>query len=151
MFYTRRSSVFQLRNIYLKGENLSMANHPIVHIEIPSHDPAAAGKFYADVFGWHHQSDPMYDYHMFQAEGGPGGGFVKASDGSSEGMGHYKIGEVLLYIGADDIDATLAKVEEHGGKTIVPKTEIPHVGWFGIFTDPAGNRMALFSEMSQQS
>jgi predicted enzyme related to lactoylglutathione lyase len=58
---------------------------------------------------------------------------------------------VLLYISTDDIDATLAKIEAHGGKTVVPKTEIPQVGWFGIFTDPTGNRVALFTATSQQS
>jgi predicted enzyme related to lactoylglutathione lyase len=124
-----------------------MANHPIVHIEIPAHDPAAAGKFYADVFDWKLQTDPNFDYHMFQAEGGPAGGFVQVS----EGMAQYKPGEVLLYIATDDINATLAQVEAHGGKTVLPKTEIPHVGWFGIFTDPTGNRLALFTAMSQQS
>ena len=29
-----------------------MANHPIAHLEIPAENPAAAGKFYSDVFGW---------------------------------------------------------------------------------------------------
>jgi len=54
-----------------------MANHPIVHIDIPAQDPAAAGKFYADLFGWTIQVDPSSDYHMFQPEPGPGGGFVR--------------------------------------------------------------------------
>ena len=123
-----------------------MSNHSIVHVEIPASDPAAASKFYADLFGWKIQVDPSFDYHMFQADPGPGGGFVKIGDQ----MG-YKPGEVLIYVSTDDINATLAEVVALGGKTLQPKTEIPQVGWFAIFADPAGNRIALFTSMSPQS
>ena len=122
-----------------------MSNHPIVHVEIPAQDTAAASKFYADAFGWNIQVDPSFNYHMFQADPGPGGGFVEIG-----GMGDYKQGEVLIYIGTDDIDATLAKVEALGGKTLQPKTEIPQMGWFAYFADPAGNRIALFMNMQPQ-
>src|SRR5437588_8774900 len=107
-----------------------VAQHPIVHIEIPATDPAAGAKFYADLFGWNLQTDPNFDYHMFQAEGGPGGGFVKA--GASEGPIQYKPDSVFIYIATDDIDATLARVESLGGKTLVPRTEIPQTGWFAF-------------------
>ncbi len=62
----------------------------------------------------------------------------------------YKPGEALVYIGADDIEATLARVEACGGKTILSKTEIPHVGWFAIFEDDQGCKLALFSGMQPQ-
>lgn len=127
-----------------------MANHPIVHIEIPATDIETTSKFYGDVFGWQIQTDPMYNYSMFHAEGGPAGGFVKVGEPHDQGTMHYKPGEVLVYISTDDIDATLAQIEAHGGKTVVPKTEIPHVGWFGVFTDPTGNRVALFTGMGHQ-
>jgi len=120
-------------------------NHPIVHVEIPAQDTAAASKFYAEAFGWNIQHDPTFNYYMFQADPGPGGGFVQVG-----GMGDYKQGEVLIYIGTDDIDASLAKVEAAGGKTLQPKTEIPNVGWFAYFSDPAGNRIALYTGMQQQ-
>jgi predicted enzyme related to lactoylglutathione lyase len=128
-----------------------VSNHPIVHIEFPANNPEAAGKFYADAFGWNVTSDDMYHYVQFRAEGGPGGGFVSTSEeGTDSGMVHYKPDSVLLYIGTDDIDASLEKVNSLGGKTLLPKTEIPHVGWFAIFSDPTGNRVALFKGMGQQ-
>jgi len=123
-----------------------MSNHSIVHIEIPASDPATASKFYADLFDWKIQVDPSFDYHMFQADPGPGGGFVKIGDDPT-----YKPGEVLIYISTDDIDATLARIESHGGKTLQPKTEIPNTGWFAIFSDPTGNRLALYTSMRQPS
>lgn len=125
-------------------------SHPFVHVEIPAHDPREAGKFYGDVFGWAIQTDEMYSYTQFQAEGGPGGGFVSTQQASDGGMVQYKPDSVLLYIDSDDIEATLSQIEAHGGKTVLPKTEIPHIGWFAIFTDPTGNRLALFTAAPRQ-
>ena len=122
-----------------------MSNHPIVHIEIPAKDAGAAGKFYGDLFDWKIESDTTYNYVQFQAEGGPGGGFVEV--GQSGVPVEYKPDSLLVYVSTDDIDATLAKVESLGGKTLMPKTEIPHVGWWGVFSDPTGNRVALFTGM----
>jgi predicted enzyme related to lactoylglutathione lyase len=119
-----------------------MSGHPIVHVEIPASDTKAGGKFYADVFGWKVETDPTFDYTMFQGEGGPGGGFV----GTSGPMP----ADVLIYIGTDDIEASLREVEAHGGKTVTPKTEIPNTGWFAVFTDPTGNRVGLFTSMRPQ-
>jgi uncharacterized protein len=123
-----------------------VSNHPIVHIEIPAQDTAVASKFYADAFGWNIQHEPSFDYYMFQADPGPGGGFVQIGGAA----GDYKQGEVLIYISTDDIDAALAKVESLGGKTLQPKTEIPQTGWFAYFADPAGNRIALYTSMNPQ-
>ena len=54
-------------------------------------------------------------------------------------------GTVIVYVGTDDITASLEKAEALGGKTLVPKTEIPGMGWFGIFADPTGNKIGLFT------
>ncbi len=121
-----------------------MASHPIVHIEIPATSSSAAGKFYGDVFGWKIEADQMYNYVQFQSEGGPGGGFVELGVENPVNV-HYKADSLLVYLGTDDIDASLAAVEAHGGKTLLPKTEIPHVGWWAVFSDPSGNRLALFT------
>jgi uncharacterized protein len=37
--------------------------------------------------------------------------------------------------------------ESLGGKILMPKTEIPHVGWWAAFADPTGNRIALYTSM----
>jgi predicted enzyme related to lactoylglutathione lyase len=120
-----------------------MTNHPIVHIEIPAVNTSAAGKFYGDVFGWKIEADQVYNYVQFQSEGGPGGGFVQP--GQEGAPIPYKPDRLLVYLATDDINATLATIETHGGKTVLPKTEIPHVGWWAVFTDPTGNHLALFT------
>lgn len=114
-------------------------SNPIVHLELAAHDPAASGKFYADVFGWKIEVDPNFNYYQFTSEGGPGGGFNKIGEQGTNA------GDVIPYLGVDDIDAALSRVEAAGGKTVTPKTEIPGIGWFAHFTDPGGNRIGLFA------
>jgi predicted enzyme related to lactoylglutathione lyase len=121
-----------------------MAKHPIVHIEFSAQDREQAGKFYSDVFGWKVQQIPEMNYATFEAEGGPGGGFNPVSD-------DYPAGTVFVYIQSDDIEATLKKIEAAGGKALIPKTEIPTVGWFAFFSDPTGNKVALYTDMETQT
>jgi predicted enzyme related to lactoylglutathione lyase len=121
-----------------------VSGHPIVHVEIPARDLKDGSQFYADVFGWQIDNS-MEGYPMFKAEGGPAGGFVHLSDPS------HMAGRVLVYLGTDDIEASLAAIEAHGGKTITPKSEIPHVGWWAVFSDPSGNAIALFTPMERQA
>ena len=121
------------------------SDHPICHVEIPAIDPASASTFYADLFEWQIEVDPTRNSHMFQPQRGPGGAFVEVG----ETMG-ARIGEVLMYVSTDDIDATLAHAEALGAETLTPKTEVPH-GWFAVFADPAGNRIALYTAPGHSS
>ena len=55
---------------------------------------------------------------------------------------------MLVYIASDDIEADLKNAERLGGKIVRAKTEIPETGWFGIFEDPTGNKLALYTSMN---
>ena len=122
-----------------------MANHPIVHVEFTAADPAAAAKFYAEAFGWQLQHDAEFDYWMFSAAGGPGGGFVGVGQGDS---GYYEKGKPLVYVGSDDLEADLARIESLGGKTVQPPMEIPGSGWLAVFSDPAGTLVGLYKYLT---
>jgi predicted enzyme related to lactoylglutathione lyase len=50
--------------------------------------------------------------------------------------------QVTFYIEVDDPQAYLDRVEEAGGKTLVPVTELPMVT-FARFADPQGNVVGL--------
>ncbi len=115
-----------------------MAAHPVVHVDLASNDPKGAGRFYADLFGWRLEHDQPSDYLMFHGDGGPGGGFIKAGYAGTEAGG------AVVYVGSEDIDATLRRVEELGGTIEVPKTEIPGAGAFSIVRDPVGGRVGLY-------
>ena len=124
-------------------------SHPIVHIEFWNKDPDAAAKFYSELFGWTIDRSPMPgdfpgEYVQFSSgEGSLSGAFPQADGDITQP------GEVLVYVGADDIPGTLKRVEELGGTVVSPEQEIPGIGWFGIFTDTAGNRVALYKSIQQ--
>ncbi len=118
-----------------------MSNHPIVHIELAANNIESAGKFYADAFGWKIEPVPQFNYATFEAKPGPGGGFVSVG-----GPSQFKPGEVLIYIATDDIEASLARINQLGGKTLAPKNEIPGIGWYAIFSDPTGNKIGLYTD-----
>jgi predicted enzyme related to lactoylglutathione lyase len=123
-----------------------MAKHSIVHVEFSAQDPKAAGEFYRRLFGWKIEASQVgdaFEYVQFTPEEAPAGGFNQVGQNASAG-------EVLVYVSSDDIEASLAKAEKLGGKSVVPKTEIPGIGWFGVFTDPTGNKVGLYTAQSPQ-
>ncbi len=117
-----------------------MSQHPIVHIEMAAGDLDQVSRFYAQVFGWKVEHIPEMNHSTFEAEGGPGGGFAPVGE-------FHKPGDVIPYIGTDDIEATLARVEAEGGKVLQPKAEILGTGWFALFADPSGNRDGLYTPL----
>lgn len=54
---------------------------------------------------------------------------------------------VVVYLnGGNDLQDILTKVENNNGQVIVPKTQIsPEMGYFGMFIDTEGNKMAVHS------
>jgi len=115
-----------------------MSKRNIVHVEIPVVNVGNAADFYATLFGWKLQHIPEMNYTMWEAADGSGGGFPEVSV-------EYPAGQVLVYIDSEDIDADLKNVEKLGGQVLRVKTEIPGMGWFGVFKDPTGNVLALYT------
>lgn len=118
-----------------------MSKRNVVHIEIPVADSKVAAKFYESVFGWKMQHMEEFDYTMWSDGGESGGGFVKLDD---ENAG----GKILVYIDSDDIEADLKNITSGGGTVIKAKTEIPGMGWYAVFEDPSGNRVAIYKGMN---
>lgn len=114
-----------------------MANGEICHIEIFSKDLKASKKFYEDIFGWKVKTEleEMPDYATFMDTAENGGGFTSEADG------------IFFYIEVDDIEATLKKIENAGGKIVVPKTIITEeIGYFAVFTDTSDTKIGLWSK-----
>jgi len=120
-----------------------MSKRNVVHVEIPAVNVGAAGEFYQKLFGWKMQHVPEFDYTMWEDGSGFGGGFNIVSDESP-------VGRVLVYIDSEDIEADLKKVVQLGGKVLREKTEIPQTGWFGVFQDPTGNVLALYTSQNPE-
>ena len=118
-----------------------MSKRNVVHVEIPAANVAGATKFYGELFGWKMTPVPDLNYTLWEAADGSGGGFPEVSKDNP-------VGQVLVYIHSDDIEADLKKVEKLGGKVLQTKMEIPQTGWFGIFQDPTGNVLAVYTSMN---
>ncbi len=115
-----------------------MSKRNIVHIEIPAENSRKSGKFYEDLFGWKISTLPEINYTMWDPAAQPGGGFSDIGPETAPG-------DILIYVDSEDIETDLKRVEEVGGKIIAHKTEIPGTGWFGVFKDLAGNKIALYT------
>lgn len=107
-----------------------------VHIEIASADPARTRKFLEDVFAWKFEDVPEMNYTMYDPGSGPGGGIMSPMEGQGPG--------ILNYIMSTDIDRDLAKIQSAGGSVLVPKMEIPNMGWWAGFREPTGLTLALY-------
>ena len=117
---------------------------PVVHFEIGCKDLGAARAFYGDLFGWQ------------TADGGPNSAMLtnlgayaekktEGIGGHFTSLGHEPHQYVTVYAQVADIDAMLEKAEKLGGKTVVPKQEVPGMGWFAWLADPEGNVVGLWT------
>ena len=116
---------------------------PVVHVELRGLDSEGLRTFYRDVFDW--EPDPSLsigDYAVHQLADTT----LTAATGP---VPEWSTQSCTFFIQVDDIDATLARVEQAGGHAVMPKQESPpdfpakHLRVFTKFVDPAGNVVGL--------
>jgi uncharacterized protein len=111
--------------------------HEITWIEIICGDIAASSNFYRELFGW--QIENMGEaYAGFNPGSGPQGGFSRPMPSLEQGC--------CLYISCEDIEAMLDRIGAAGGEILVRKTSIGEHGFYGLFKDPHGTVMGLWSK-----
>ncbi len=101
---------------------------PIVFFDIAGPDMARQAAFYRTVFDW----DVGADGRFTAPAAAPLAGTLRADPA-----------EKVIYIGVDDVTATLARIVANGGQIVAPRFEVKGVVVLGLFTDPAGNRLGL--------
>lgn len=112
-----------------------MAN-PVLFFEVTGSDGAKLQSFFGDLFGWRIDTDNPMGYGYVEAgEGGMPGGIGGSAPGAPGGA--------TFYVGTDDIDATLARVESLGGRTLMPRTRVDENVVIGILADPEGHPVGL--------
>lgn len=120
-----------------------MTKRNIVHIEIPTRNHQESITFYQELFGWKTEHIPQMNYTTWETDEHPGGGFSPIDK-------ENKVGDILIHINSDDIEADLKKAKSLGATIVREKSEIPNIGWWGVFKDPTGNKIALFTSMNPQ-
>ena len=114
--------------------------------EIPVTDFSRAKSFYEEVLGTKMEVMTMEEMGMEMAffpanlEEGVGGGIV-----SGPGYEPSERGSLVYLNGGEDLSNPLSRVEQAGGKVLIPKTAIGENGYMAHFTDSEGNRVAFHS------
>ena len=133
-----------------------MTMNPVVHFEIPAGDRKRISSFYQKAFGWQtKQLGPdMSDYVIVTTtesdDSGPkkpgainGGFFTKREDIPGQ--------HPSVVIAVDDINTSIRKVKDAGGRVLGDPMEIPGVGTYVSFTDTEGNRVSMLQPLSRMA
>jgi predicted enzyme related to lactoylglutathione lyase len=126
-----------------------MVDHTIVHFEIPADDVEKLRKFYSKLFGWKIEKTPgPIEYWMIGTvpvdkkgmpiRPGVNGGMMKRQQPEHKPVN---------YIAVESVDEYTKKIKALGGKVLVPKMEVPGIGWWALALDPEGNQFAILQSM----
>lgn len=118
--------------------------NPVNWFEIPVSNIERAKTFYEKVFGYELSMNEigrmkMVWFPMTEDATGATGTLIKAEGYTPSHEG------TLVYFSVDDIEGTLKKVNEQGGKILKQKMSIGEWGFVAHFEDCEGNRVALHS------
>src|SRR5438105_12973763 len=129
-----------------------MKMNPVVHFEMPAEDRERMSRFYTKAFGWQTQmmGPEMSDYVVVTTtesdDGGPkqrgainGGFFPKKKDWPAQ------VPSVVIAV--DDIQGSMKKVTDAGGKVLGDPMDIPGVGRYVSFVDTEGNRVSMLQPL----
>ena len=121
----------------------------VVHFEIPADDQKRARKFYQEALGWRIEAVPGMDYSMVITTDMDDDGQPAAAGAINGGMmaRDGRITAPVITVDVPDINATLKSVEQLGGSVVMPKNEIPGMGYTAYFKDPEGNVMGLWQNL----
>src|SRR3972149_12306542 len=115
-------------------------DHTFIHFEIPADNVEKLQKFYVELFGWKITKLPDMEYYSIETVPMDEKGNLK---GPGVNGGLYKKEQPqqqpLNYIYVESVDEYSKKVTALGGQVLVPKTEVPKMGWFAVAKDPEGN------------
>ncbi len=122
-----------------------MVDHTVIHFEIPADNVEKLKRFYTELFGWKIEKTPgPMEYYMIETvpvdekgipvRPGVNGGMMKKQHSQ-----HVPVN----YIAVESVDEYSKRIESLGGKIMVPKTEVPGVGWWAFAMDPEGNHFAI--------
>ena len=110
---------------------------PVTNWEINSADPAKARKFYGDVLGWKMNFMPENNDTFVDTDAG--------GKGIGGGIGPLRgpKASVTFYVVVKDLNATLKKATDGGGKVVFPATKVGPTTTIALFSDPDGNVIGL--------
>jgi predicted enzyme related to lactoylglutathione lyase len=122
------------------GVQLANETNTLLWNELSTPDVERAKSFYKAAFGIDSEPAPGMDYTMLKVGDRIVGGMTAIGAGGvhADVSPHWNV-----YFAVDDVDTFVAKVEELGGSSLVPPTDIPNVGRFAVVADPQGGSFSV--------
>jgi predicted enzyme related to lactoylglutathione lyase len=122
--------------------------NPVVHFEIPYDDLKKAQEFYS-IFNWELNHMPEMGYTTAQttptdeqktptSPGAINGGLMPRTE---------DVKGPVIAVQVDSVDTFIEKVLEKGGKLVMPKMEIPGIGYYAYVTDLEDNVLGLWQPL----
>ena len=110
--------------------------------ELMTTDVEGATNFYGTLFGWQYEAFPMGEmtYHVIRSGNDETGGIMPMPPQAVDHPPAWGI-----YVTVDNVDATVQRAEELGGKIHQPPTDIPGVGRFAVLQDPQGAYISVIT------
>ena len=115
-------------------------NNKINYVEFPSRDIEATKAFFSTVFGWSFE-DYGPEYTAFSDQGVDGGFFKSEKSSTTES------GNALVVLYSDSLESLQTIIEKSGGTIVRSIFSFPG-GYRFHFTDPSGNELAVWSDVS---
>lgn len=109
------------------------------HFAIYTEDLDRAKAFYSQVFNWGFAGYGPQDFAQIKSNTSDQGQLIGALQDRKYQLTAEKVIGFECSIRVEDVDAIAALVTENGGEILMPKTEIPQVGWLIKFKDTEGN------------
>ena len=110
--------------------------NPVLRFDIGCEARDATEAFYTDVFGWQFDDNGPYSRSVV---GGAEGG----AEGSITALGHEPHQYVMIYIKVEDVAASIARVAEKGGESVIGPLPLPTGGNFAWIREPGGNMIGI--------
>ena len=119
-------------------------NNAVNWFEIATTDLDRAHKFYSEVFKKELTLLEMPDTKMYMFPGGPdgkgaSGAIISAKENAPSSDG------TIVYFHCEDCAEEAGRVDNAGGKVVLPKMSIGEFGFIAQFVDTEGNRIGLHS------
>lgn len=117
--------------------------------ELTTNDVAAAGRFYAEIFGWSIADAGVegFNYSLAKLQDEMVAGLTTAPPDAGEVPPSW-----LSYFAVDNVDDSAQRVAQLGGAVLVEPADIPGTGRYAIVADPQGAAFGLLQpDMSGMS
>ena len=123
--------------------------NPVVHFEMPAEDRTRMANFYTRAFGWKTQElgKEMGDYVLVTTtetdKNGTPKDLGKINGGFYPKKEDWPAQYPSVVIAVDDINDSMKKIKDAGGKLLGEPMEIPGYGLYVSFFDTEGNRASI--------